>query len=392
MNAVDRYLKRATQGLWGEKKRDAQTELRGAIEDKVYRHRLLGLNETEAIAAALRDLGRPAAIARELSEVHSMPQVFKTMLFVGVGTLLSFQAVAQVAVVKSAYLQTDTVECRLQTAAERALMSADLRGRYDRMTAEQGGPEKFLEKCRSTNFGGLVLLKVADLLGALKAGGVTIREQSEVTPTTPLMTYTGENSTTPDASFVTTEIQGGRYLESSMLIPFLRRATALPLRLSGLTNPVLQVGEAKLQLGAGAVPVRTTDLLAAALIDQRRGNASYPLPVVLFSIPESNLFDPAAPRLAVAGQDGDLFAVVQNISRVNGGERDTLWVRARQSGTVEFTVELGVRPRVVASLEALDAATAQQQKAVLVYKLDPSNLQDLKLTPLSAAQVKVVNP
>lgn len=389
---VQRYLQQATRGLWGQQRREAQAELRGAIEDKIYRHRLLGLNETEAEGAALRDLGPPAAIARELSEVHTMPQMFKTLLFVGVGAILSFQAVAQVAVVKSASLATDTVACRLQTAAELALMSADLRGRYDRMIAEQGGPEKFLEKCRSTNFGGLVLLKVADLLGALKAGGVTIREQSEITQTTPLMTYTGENSATPSASFITTEIQGGRYLESSMLIPFLRRATALPLRLSGLTNPVLQVGEAKLQLGAGAVPVRTTELLSAALIDQRRGNASYPLPVVLFSIPESNLFDPAAPRLAVAGQDGDLFAVVQNVSRVNGGERDTLWVRARQSGTVEFTGELGVRPRVVASLEALDAATAQQQKAVLVYKLDPSNLQDLRLTPLSAAQVKVVNP
>ncbi|CAM3579486.1 hypothetical protein DESA109040_16990 [Deinococcus saxicola] len=271
-------------------------------------------------------------------------------------------------------------------------MSLPLQGRYNRIIADQGGPEKFLEKCRSTDFGGLVLLKVADLLSALKAGGVQLREQVEDTPTTPLVTYTGADSTTPDASFITTEIQGGRYLESSMLIPFLKRATTLPLRLSGLTNPVLQVGEAKLQLGAGAVPVRTTDLLTAALIDQRGGNVSYPLPVVLFSVPESNPLDPAAPRLAVSGQDGDVFAVVQNISRVNGGERDTLWVRARQSGTVEFTGELGARPRVVTSLEALDAATAQQQKAVLVYKLDPSNLQDLKLTPLSAAQVKVVNP
>lgn len=392
MSEVARYLNRATRGLWGEKKRDAQTELRGAIEDKIYRHRLLGLSETEATTAALRDLGSPAAIARELSEVHSMPQVFKTLLFVGVGTLLSLQALAQVTVVKSAYLTTDTVECRLQTAAELALMSADLRGRYDRIIAEQGGPEKFLAKCRSTDFGGLVLLKVADLLGALKAGGVRITEQAEVTPTTPLMTYTGENSTTPDASFITTEVQGGRYLASSMLIPFLKRATTLPLRLSGLTNPVLQVGDAKLQLGAGAVPVRTTDLLTAALIDQRRGNASYPLPVVMRSVPEANLFDPAAPRLAVPGQDGDVFAVVQNIGRVKGQDRDTLWVRARQGGTLQFTDEWNVQPRVVTSLDALDAATAQKQKAVLVYRLDLSNLRDLKLTPLGAAQVKVVKP
>lgn len=393
MKATQRFLRQATQGLWGQKKRDAQTELRGAVEDKVYRYRLLGLDETEATAAALRDLGSPAAIARHLSEVHTMPQLLKTMLLVGVGAMLSFQAVAQVAVVNSASLKTDTVDCRLQTAAELALMNADLRSRYDRIIAGQGGREKFLARCRSTNFGGLVMLKVTDLLSALKAAGVKITEQVEViTPTTPLTPTTAANGNTFDTSFATTEIQGGRYLESSMLIPFLKRATTLPLRLSGLTNPVLHVGEAKLQLGAGEVPVRTTDLLTAALIDQRRGDSLYPLPVVLLFVSESNLFDPATPRLAVPGQDGDLFAVVQNILRVNGGERDTLWVRARQGGTIQFTDELGVKPSIVTSLKALDAATDRKQKAALVYKLDASNLQDLKLTPPNPAQVKVVQP
>lgn len=166
----------------------------------------------------------------------------------------------------------------------------------------------------------------------------------------------------------------------------------MPLRLSGLTNPVLQVGEIKLQLGTADVPVRTMDLLTAALIDQRREDSALPLPVVLAWVPETSLFDPAAPRLAVPSQNGDLFAVVQNSLRVNGGERDTLWVRARRGGTIQFTDELGVKPSVVTSLKALDTATDRKQKAALVYKLDASNLQDLKLTPLGPAQVKVVQP
>lgn len=48
MNEVDRYLKRATRGLWGQKRRDAQAELRGAVEDKVYLCRLQGQSEAQA--------------------------------------------------------------------------------------------------------------------------------------------------------------------------------------------------------------------------------------------------------------------------------------------------------------------------------------------------------
>jgi hypothetical protein len=40
----------------------------------------------------------------------------------------------------------------------------------------------------------------------------------------------------------------------------------------------------------------------------------------------------------------------------------------------------------------LDAVTAQQHKAILVSKLDPSTIQKLKLTPFHAASVLVVQP
>jgi len=266
MNFTQRFLRRATRDLWEQKKRDAQTKLRGAVEDKIYHHRLGGLSEAEAERAALRDLGSPAAIARHLREVHTLPQALKGLVFVGVAGLLGLQAVAQVAVVNSAYLKTDTVACRLPTAAELASMNADLRGRYDRIIVDQGGPEQFLARCRRTNAGGLVMLKVADLLGALKVGGVKITEQAQVTPTTPLIIFTGAKGDTPSASFTTTEIQGGRYLESSMLIPFLKQVTALPLRLSGRINPVLQMGELKLQLGTVDAPVNRMRALFGVLL------------------------------------------------------------------------------------------------------------------------------
>ena len=53
----DQFIRHATRGLWGTRKRDAALELRGAIEDKIYRHQLCGLSAADAERAALRDLG-----------------------------------------------------------------------------------------------------------------------------------------------------------------------------------------------------------------------------------------------------------------------------------------------------------------------------------------------
>jgi hypothetical protein len=50
------------------------------------------------------------------------------------------------------------------------------------------------------------------------------------------------------------------------------------------------------------------------------------------------------------------------------------------------------RPTLLTSPGMLDAVTAQQHKAILVSKLDPSTIQKLKLTPFHAASVLVVQP
>ena len=94
MKETERFIRRATRSLWGQARRDAALELRGAVEDKLYRYSLLGLSAPEAERAALRDLGSPSAIARELGTVHSLPQGVKVGLFAGLAGLLSFQALA----------------------------------------------------------------------------------------------------------------------------------------------------------------------------------------------------------------------------------------------------------------------------------------------------------
>ena len=101
MKDTEQFLRAATRGLWGRAKRDAALELRGAVEDKIYRYTLLGMTEADAERAALRDLGSPAAIARDLGVVHSVPQGAKVALFVGLVGALGLQAAAQIPAVRA---------------------------------------------------------------------------------------------------------------------------------------------------------------------------------------------------------------------------------------------------------------------------------------------------
>lgn len=386
-------------------------ELRGAIEDKIYRHRLLGLNETEATAAALRDLGPPAAIARELSEVHSMPPVFKTLLFVGVGAMLGFQAVAQVPTVQSAYLPPDVQSiCRFPAVHDVSALPTKPQEEAERTSKAPRGSGPLLRDCQHAFSKGRVLLNVADLFTVLRAGGVAVPGQDDgllmalqdvnveilgqdfANASSPLFSFTGNRIVLPGAAFLVDDIKGQRYLNAPMVIPFLKQVLTQPLHLNGLTNPVLSVGQVNMQLGTPAAPVRATDLLAFALLDERRVNSDLPLPVTLSVLNQSSLPVPHSPRLALKGQEGELYAVLQNSARLRGDEVDLLSVRSLSGSGLDLVLGRPGLPLVVRSVEAMDAATAQGKEAVIVYSLDASDLRALKLTTLSPALVQVMQP
>ncbi|MBB6016672.1 permease prefix domain 1-containing protein [Deinococcus radiopugnans] len=411
MNPTEKFVRQATRGLWGRRKRDAQAELRGAIEDKIHRHRLHGLNDAEATAAALRDLGRPTAIAHGFREVHTLPPVLGTLLFVGLGATLGFQALAQVPTVQSAYLPSDLqTVCHLPGAQDLATISVSQREKAERAIKAQDGPDRALERCRKAPLTGRVLLNVADLLTALWNGGVTLPGHEEglvmalrdgdlqiigqdfASTTTPLFSFTGNRIVLPGLAFLTDEIQGQRYLSASAVIPFLKQVISSPLHLNGLTNPVLSVGPVNLQLGTPAAPVKTVDLLAFALLDERRTNSDLPLPVTLSVLTRASARDSHSCQLAIAGQDGELYAVVQNTLRLNGIESDALSVHSLGRGRLDLMLSNPAAPRLVHSVEDMDAATAQGQEAVLVYRLDASDLRDMKLTLVPAVQLKVQSP
>lgn len=113
MRETERYLNRATRGLWGAARRDARRELRGAVEDRTYRHQVLGLSETDAARAAL---------------------------LASVAAVLGVQALAQVPTVR-AIPEQQMEECRPLSPAARQNLTAQQRQTYDAFVKSKGGLE-----------------------------------------------------------------------------------------------------------------------------------------------------------------------------------------------------------------------------------------------------------
>jgi len=395
MTETDRFLKRATRGLWGQKKRDVQTELRAGVEDKIYRHRLNGLSEPEAERAALRDLGSPAAIARSLNHVHTGPQLARMTLLLGLTGLLGLQAVAQVQPIQTAYKPSDIESvCRVAPPAELRTAPPAVQKQYRQQLDSYGGAQAFLQKCRNGELpiAGNPLLKVADVLAALQAGGVQVGDQTgfmSATSTTPLIVYTGTNHDTPGPLYETTDIHGERYIGTGDLIAFLTFATTQPLRLSGVRNPVLQIGQAQLQLGTARTPLLRTNAVAQVIL-RGLGGLNLPRPAELVFGMDNGSPPPAAPHLAVPGQDGELFAVIQNFERLKGNSSEWLMVRERTGGTVPIAFQaVTPAPRLVTTLKELDAATARKENAVMVYRLDAADLRHVTLAQIPASQLRL---
>lgn len=407
MNGVERYLQRATRGLWGQKKRDAQAELRGAIEDKVYRARLLGQDEAEAVASALRDLGSPAAIARELGEVHTMPQMLKVLALVGVAGVLGLQAAAQVPVVTAVPDPTMVPNCIYeQSILER--MSAPEADRLRQRLAEPGGQEKLEAECRAYSvMPAPSLLRLADVLSALRAGGV------EVTPiagadTLFHLTFPGE---TPHQLLsldgLIRHIDGVDYVDGAFLLDRLRSSVTVPLRITGLQNPVLSVGPARLQLGSSASPLLAVNLYLPALLDRlepelpRLKGQAYAAVGLALAAPNDP--DGATP-LHVNTPDDTLYGLLSNADftrprcQCADDQREprySLSVHAARGGLLPAPLTSGrdtAAPKLVNSLPELFQATEQGQRALLVYRLNAADLRHLTYTPVPASQLKIQSP
>ncbi|MBB5376063.1 hypothetical protein HNQ07_001520 [Deinococcus metalli] len=370
------------------------TELRGAIEDKVYRHRLCGLSEIEAERAALRDLGSPAVIARELGIVHTGPQVVRTTLLLGVAGLLGLQAVAQVNGIRAipdpqlrlCAFDEDYLKLLPQTSAQQVRQQLSHPG-------ERG---KLIADClKRSPTPGNQLLRVADIWVSLRAGGVKVEQ---LPGSLYHLTFPGHtDAQLVDFTQSARWVKGEKYVDVFSLLMILDNSTDTPLRLSGTLQPVLRVGPASLTLGTPSAPVAANDLYTAALVAPVTQAVGHEL-----SFTSSNLKDPNSYLAFETGAtDGTRYAVLDNrnffCDCMLGGlaPRYLLSVQTTVHGRVPTTVLSGEGqgvPVIVASVSELHRATQQRQRAILISRIDGSDLRRLTLTPIPADQVKVVQP
>lgn len=269
---TDRYLRRATRGLWGKRRHEAVLELRAAIEDKIYRATLLGLDQHEAERRALRDLGDPHHIARELSKVHTLPRgVQATLAFtlIGVLSIAPLQSAAQVV---GTNFSTTQDTCDFSPTAVKAL-PASIRATLDPAIATHGRTtlETWCKAKRDTNADAL---DYASLLKVLADAGVRILDTRPTNQTTPVAhREPGEKwllfPDSPNAArlVMPNKTNDGRpYVTKERFIKELLRSTSLPVTLTGDRNPRLSIGSTSFVLGTDRAPMLATDFYTGALM------------------------------------------------------------------------------------------------------------------------------
>jgi hypothetical protein len=395
MRDTERFLRQATRGLWGQRKRDALTELRGAVEDKVYRHRLAGLNEADATLAALRDLGSPHAIARDLTRIHSGPGLLRTTLLLGVAGLLSLQAVAQINPVHATADPRNTSFCTFDQASLNRMSEPTAQSIRQQLSLP-GEREKIVAAClEQLSDLGNQLLRLRDIWAAFRRSGVQVEQ---LPGDLGLYNLTFPEHPTPRFINLSQSVQfvgGEKYIDLPFLISVLTNSTDAPLRLMGTQNPTLRVGPATLRLGTPAAPVRASDVYTAALVRLLELKIGQSLSIRMSTTTVSS----PSYRYRTAGPDGTSYAVLDNQDFVcNCLETDAaplyrVSVQDAQGGQLSSGVRItGSRgaPVVVSTWAQLQAASQASRRALLVYRLNSADLRQVIDQPVPATQLSLI--
>lgn len=369
MNEVERYLSRATRGLWGTRKEEAQMELRGAIEDKVHRYTLLGLNEPEAITAALRDLGNPNVIARELNAIHTVPVALRTLLLISVAGTLGLKAVAGVPGVK-------------------AWPSPDLIRDCHNLPRTVKTPNFCIKPPN-------MMLSLSGFTKALKAGGIEVRTIADIDGLLEL-TPPGQPPSKLDLRWDIQKVNGELIVGASTLLERLVSETDLPLKLTGLENPVLQVGQAKVQLGNRETPINSAPLYAMLSVNHflplfNRLSAQEVRFMTVLD-PEGQEKMLGNTRLNVPNNTLYVLLSNENFTRTKTYMEMDYVLRLNSVQNGRLTIPLrdteGHPAQIVNTPQELLTASTRKQYALLIYRLDATALRNLNFTPVEATEFR----
>ncbi|MFC4455109.1 hypothetical protein [Deinococcus sonorensis] len=269
---VDRYLRRATRGLWGRTRRRVQAELRGAVEDRIWRHQVAGCEDSEAVRLALQDMGDASTTARELSAVHTLPRGLQLT------AVLALLAALSTGPLTRTLAQVQTVPLTKATAACDQSANA-VRWRQENFSAEElrgTTPEHLHTYCQRLTSFPAEFVDRDSLVAQLRSGG------AQVTDTPPVsiafhflhgrfssawrfVTFPG---TTTPIGLVPILWNHRQLVPIADFIEGLLALTPLPMHFEGDVNPRVTVGQVSFVLGTRATPLNANLLRSVALMRQ----------------------------------------------------------------------------------------------------------------------------
>lgn len=242
--SLERYLNRATLGLWGIKKRHVRTEISGNIREAMLEYQLQGYTAQDSLLAALRDFGDARKLALQLTEVHTMPILHKTALLAGVAAAAILIAVSSAAPLEISRI-APLPDCRTVNpeAAVNAAFNCSFEGTWIKLSDLRREVEAA---------GGAIALERNQL--TIRFAEDTVTVTFSVANPEPLTPAPGGMPEYVIHSFLSFERGGDTFISLGKVIHHIIEQSRLPIRLSNWLNPVLRVGDTKIELGTAASP------------------------------------------------------------------------------------------------------------------------------------------
>ena len=303
---VDVYLRKATRGLWGRKKRDVREELATHIEGRVNAHRIGGLDEDTAVQRTLAELGRPGQVSSGMMRLHAGPSL------AGLGALLVLVCALTVTLVSRGLAQSLNVTEQLPT---RACIG----------TVQDRVGEAVGEICKS--YEGVLWTTVEALKEVLEPQGAEVKSITGIL----VLKFPEGNRTAFVSQRYHPEYELGAehsydfeilpgYLQVWDVLDSIAKDSGLPLEFENWDNLKLRLGSVAFQLGTPDKVIQGRSFYLPYLVKVM--NELIPLPVrsdflISISSLESNPGINVHPQqVRINGKQGDIYGVVTFTNRL----------------------------------------------------------------------------
>jgi len=256
---VERYLKSATRGLWGKKKREVEEELMAHISGRLNAHLIAGVNEETAVQKTLKDLGQPSHVSAGMTRLHTAPTLM------GLATAMSLIILTVFTLITGSMAQS--LPGTSYWPSEMCLNAIE-KGELTTNALQDVLDERLVDNCWSV--GNSLWLNFNTLRTVLEKEDVEI----DILGTrVELLFPSGEeaifhlgsdNISVYDDNNQVLSVDP-HYFDLWRLVEGIAKNPNIPLSISGWDNPIVTIGNVSFQIGTSEQPFEGTDFYESYL-------------------------------------------------------------------------------------------------------------------------------